>query len=49
MKKEQKIFSEVSDEVFLLMKKIQRKFNISWNKAYEGVTGSLHSLYGLQL
>ncbi|MFW5846545.1 MAG: hypothetical protein ACOCUU_00150 [Nanoarchaeota archaeon] len=49
MKKEDKIMSEVSDEVFLLMKKIQRRFNLSWSKAREGVSSSLVALYGLQL
>jgi hypothetical protein len=47
MKKEEKILSEVSDEVFLLMKKIQRKFNLSWSKAIEGVSSSLMALYGI--
>jgi len=49
MKKEDRIMSEVSDEIFLLMKRVQRKFNLSWTKAREGVSASVVALYGFQL
>lgn len=47
MEKDDKILSEVSDEVFLLMKKVQRKFGLTWNKARENVSDSLRTLYVL--
>jgi len=44
MKQEQKILAEIDDEIYTLKKKIQKRYNLTWNKARDITNYSLRVL-----
>ena len=45
MKQEEQIKADVDDEIYLLMKRIQLKYKLTWAKARDAVNKSIKELY----
>ena len=45
--KKQKILADVDDEIYLMMKRIQLKYDLNWKKARDAVNRSIKQLYDI--
>lgn len=44
---QERITADVDDEIYALKKKVQKKFNLSWEKARDGVNEAIKDLFSV--
>lgn len=45
LSRKERILADVDDEIYLMKKRIERRYDLTWAKARDAVNGSIRKLY----